>query len=280
MKKIIILFCLLLCNVQIALSQQKMKGYQVIINDFGKKVLNTTYTRTLLSDESGYKTLYKVYNLKNELVVIIEADHNPNEKEVIVEVKNPNGGVFTRVNTEKGNYETASLKPFGNMGNYRLLGGNDFPPQLSLQFLSEKYENVKVISVNATRPSSQTFVFYVFSKELSDVKEEDILLNTKSLDTGTTKNSSSQANFLPLKRFKNLVKPKDDGQISGKVVVQIFFNSDGVITDAVSGVKGTTVDNVDLLKKCKDAMMNSSLIPFSSASYVQTGFVVFNFKIM
>lgn len=386
MKKIITLILLIAGISQSAFTQQKNKGYQVVIDEYGKNVYNITYTRTSYSSEGYYFTVYNVYNLKGRLIIEVKAKHQKNAKKVTVEVRDPNGGVFSRINTEEGDYEIPSLEPFGNTGNYRILGGNDFPPQLSLKFMSNKYENVKVISVNATRPSTQTFVFYVFANELGSNKENNKTTQSKttvnnnlfqgtkifvdkdqiwknvvtidkniftiqsypgknnnlyknknipqSTESGYIKNGkiytrSADNTYLPdlykyefgkfyelnneneyndyfelnsvnstslsnsyvksdpaleetpiaLRKFTNLVIPQDDGQKNGKIAVQIKINKKGIVVDATPGVKGTTLNDKELWEKCKDAVMGARLTESETAPDIQTGVVVFNFKV-
>lgn len=84
---------------------------------------------------------------------------------------------------------------------------------------------------------------------------------------------------IALRKFTNLVTPQDDGQKTGKIAVRIKINKDGVVIDATPGVKGTTLNDRELWKKCKDAVMGARLTQSDSAPEVQIGTVVFNFKV-
>ncbi|WP_219226907.1 energy transducer TonB [Pedobacter antarcticus] len=84
---------------------------------------------------------------------------------------------------------------------------------------------------------------------------------------------------IALRRFTNLVTPQDDGQKTGKIAVRITINKQGVVVDAVPGVKGTTLQDVDLWNKCKTAVMGARLNQSDSAPDLQVGVVVFNFKV-
>jgi len=84
---------------------------------------------------------------------------------------------------------------------------------------------------------------------------------------------------IELRKFTNLVTPRDDGQKTGKIAVRITFNKEGVVINATPGVKGTTLSDRDLWQKCKDAVMGARLSESSGGPDVQNGVVVFNFKV-
>jgi hypothetical protein len=86
-------------------------------------------------------------------------------------------------------------------------------------------------------------------------------------------------NPIALRRFTNLVTPQDDGQKTGKIAVRISINKEGVVVDAVPGVKGTTLQDLDLWAKCKAAVMGARLNQSDAAPDLQVGVVVFNFKV-
>jgi len=84
---------------------------------------------------------------------------------------------------------------------------------------------------------------------------------------------------IPLRRFSNLVVPKDDGQERGKIAIRIYFNKAGAITRANQELKGSTITNTELVNKCIQAVLNSSLSRSDVGGDNQTGVVVFNFKV-
>lgn len=83
---------------------------------------------------------------------------------------------------------------------------------------------------------------------------------------------------IPLRRFSNLVVPKDDGQEEGRVAIRISFNKAGKITSAKQELKGSTTTNTILVNKCIEAVLNSTLNQSDVANDSQTGVVVFNFR--
>ncbi len=84
---------------------------------------------------------------------------------------------------------------------------------------------------------------------------------------------------IALRRFTNLVTPQDDGQKTGKIAVRISINKQGIVINAVPGVKGTTLNDRELWQKCKDAVMGARLNQSENAPDVQVGVVIFNFKV-
>lgn len=84
---------------------------------------------------------------------------------------------------------------------------------------------------------------------------------------------------IALRKFTNLVTPQDDGQKTGKIAVRIKINKSGVVIDATPGVKGTTLNDRELWRKCKEAVMGARLTQADNAPDVQIGVVVFNFKV-
>lgn len=84
---------------------------------------------------------------------------------------------------------------------------------------------------------------------------------------------------LKSRKFTNLTVPKDDGQKYGRVAVRIFVNKNGVVVDAIPGVKGTTLSDKAIWEKCRQAVMGASLNKLESAPETQIGVVMFNFKV-
>lgn len=163
------IFFLLIAMSAISLSftyEQKQvmyKGYQYNVND--DEFYAFKYTRTYTTSNDGYLTVYKIYNPKNgRIVITVNARHILSEKKIVVEVKNPNGGIFSDVCKEETSYTSASLKPFGFRGATGAFG-NRIPNQLMVKFASNKFQNVKVVHVNGTEAGSNNLLFYVLDEE-------------------------------------------------------------------------------------------------------------------
>ncbi|WP_316801373.1 energy transducer TonB [Pedobacter frigidisoli] len=84
---------------------------------------------------------------------------------------------------------------------------------------------------------------------------------------------------IELRRFSNLVVPKDDGQKTGRIAIRIYFNRSGDIVRANQELKGSTITDTELVNKCIQAVLNSSLSKSDIGTDNQTGVVVFNFKV-
>jgi len=84
---------------------------------------------------------------------------------------------------------------------------------------------------------------------------------------------------LPNRQYVNRPRIEDNGQVSGKIVVTIFVNKNGEVANAIPGARGTTISDQKLYEKCRLAAMGARFNSVESGPDVQTGTVVFNFKL-
>jgi hypothetical protein len=96
---------------------------------------------------------------------------------------------------------------------------------------------------------------------------------------GTGSGNGGVALSLVSRRFVNLPSIKDNGQKSGKVIVEIRVDKNGVVTSAKAGARGTTLSDAILWDKCETAAMGSRFNTLESAPDTQIGTIVFNFKV-
>ena len=96
---------------------------------------------------------------------------------------------------------------------------------------------------------------------------------------GTGSGNGGIALSLASRRFINLPSIKDNGQKSGKVVVEIRVDKNGIVTSAKAGARGTTLSDADLWDKCEAAAVGSRFNTLESAPETQIGTIVFNFKV-
>lgn len=159
-----LLIMLMVIIMSSAYSQTKYTGYQYVVND--DDYYSFKYTREYKEEGNIYTTIYKIYHpTKGHHAITVTAVHNKSEKKVKVDIENAGGGIFAHINDEETTYETASMEPFGFRGSVGALGGNRVPNQLMVKFVSSKYENVKVVHVNATEPATSNFIFYVLDEK-------------------------------------------------------------------------------------------------------------------
>lgn len=95
-------------------------------------------------------------------------------------------------------------------------------------------------------------------------------------------NSSGYGNaLLSVENRRFVVPPKieDNGQLSGKIAVEVRVDRDGKIISARAGVRGTTITNNELFEKCERAALGAQLNRLEKAPPVQSGVIVFSFKI-
>jgi len=147
-----------------AYSQTKYTGYQYVLNS--DDYISFKYTREYKTVGENYVTIYKIYHpTKGHHAFTITATHYTADKKVKVDVEDAGGGIFAHINSEETTYETPSLEPFGFRGSVGALGGKRVPNQLMVKFVSNKFENVKVVHVNATEPGTNNFYFYVLDEK-------------------------------------------------------------------------------------------------------------------
>jgi hypothetical protein len=84
---------------------------------------------------------------------------------------------------------------------------------------------------------------------------------------------------LASRSFVNMPTITDNGQSSGRIAVEIRVDKNGEVVYARAGAKGTTLSDLNLWRKCEQAVMGSRLNQLESAPDVQIGIVVFNFKV-
>jgi len=147
-----------------AYSQTKYTGYEYDLNT--DDYYPFKYTREYKEEGDVFKTIYKIYHpTKGHHAFTVTATHYKSEKKVKVDVEDAGGGIFAHINDEETTYETPSMEAFGYRGTVGALGGNRVPNQLMVKFVSNKYQNVKVVHINASEPGTSNFYFYVLDEK-------------------------------------------------------------------------------------------------------------------
>ena len=73
------------------------------------------------------------------------------------------------------------------------------------------------------------------------------------------------------------VKPKYLCQESGRVVVRVWVNREGVTIKAEAGIRGTTESASCLLQEAKVAALQTKWTPYFNAPELQIGQITYNF---
>jgi len=66
---------------------------------------------------------------------------------------------------------------------------------------------------------------------------------------------------------------------TGSVVVRVIINRDGIVTEAIPGIKGTTNNNKELLETAKNAALQTLYNPDPNAPESQTETIRYNFRL-
>jgi hypothetical protein len=158
MNKSILLFCALLFVIT-ATSQklQKCSLYSFASDSYQQFNYSVSYSGT----DGLFATTYYIYNSKRRVKYKVVATHVKGEKRVTVSVTDEQSILGEMFNYEKTEYQTPTLKPFGFRGNVGGLGGKHVPNQLTVKFVSAKYEHVQVLSVLGSYANGD-FKFFVF----------------------------------------------------------------------------------------------------------------------
>jgi outer membrane biosynthesis protein TonB len=81
------------------------------------------------------------------------------------------------------------------------------------------------------------------------------------------------------RRFINPPRIEDNGQLAGRVAVEITVNRQGTIISARAGVRGSTLNDPVLWEKCEKAAMGAQLNQLEKAPQTQRGVIMFVFKV-
>lgn len=155
---------LFLCMSNEAYSQTKFTGYAYVLNSDDYVALK--YTRTYSGSDNIFVTKYTIYHPKKGYAwVTVTATHNKTDKTVKISVDDTNESIFSHINDEETTYESLSLEPFGFRGAVGALGGKRVPNQLMVKFVSNKFENVKVVHVLGSEKSDFNNTMYFILDE-------------------------------------------------------------------------------------------------------------------
>jgi colicin import membrane protein len=77
--------------------------------------------------------------------------------------------------------------------------------------------------------------------------------------------------------YQVLPPPKYEGQVDGRVVVEVSVDRAGNVVQAIPGTKGSTTLNEDLLKVAKEAALKAKFQVKADAPAVQKGTITYNF---
>ena len=187
MRKVIILNLLIFSTLFVS-AQTRYTGY-LYTQETGTKEAFQYSISTRFSNDA-FQTIYKLYKpgaVKNRYT--ITASHFKNYKKIIVEVNDEQYLLSVMNGREEVEYETEKLQPFGIRGNLEIFD-KSAPNQLAVQFVSGRFEYVRVISFLGSY-SDGIFQYFLFSKS-------DKINESKEKIIDPSKSKLPQAKYIPL----------------------------------------------------------------------------------
>lgn len=166
MKTHLLFYCMLIIAVA-GLGQTKYQGYIYDLQTDARKYF--TYSASTSFYNEAFRTTYNVYGDNGKVRYIITADHYKDDKKVFVEVNDVRYLLSSMNAKEQTTYDQPSLKLFGFKGNVALFDRNA-PNQLAVQFLSDRFEHVRVINFLGSYDGGN-FRFFIF-KSTDKISEQ------------------------------------------------------------------------------------------------------------
>lgn len=124
------------------------------------------YNRKYSGTDNEFVTKYTIYHpTKGYAWMTVTATHDKMKKEIKVSVDDTNEGIFSHINDEEIKYDSASIEPIGSRGMAGVLGGKRIPNQITVKFVSAKYENVKVVHIMGSAKSEFSNAYYFILDE-------------------------------------------------------------------------------------------------------------------
>lgn len=126
-------------------AQKRYSGHFVHALDW----YQITFTREFQENENVFTTIYRISSRENGYYLDVKATHYKNEKKIVVDIDDVTvkGGVH--ISTQELTYEVPSTEMFGLKGAFKAQfdAQNQLPNKILVQFVSNKFENVKVLEI-------------------------------------------------------------------------------------------------------------------------------------
>jgi hypothetical protein len=185
-------------------AQTKPTGYLYTQQTGSKAVFQ--YSITTRFANGAFQTIYKLYKQgasKNRYT--ITASHFKVDKKIVVEVNDEQYLLSVMNGREEVEYETETLQPFGIRGDMGILD-KSAPSQLAIQFVSSRFEYVRVIDFLGST-SDGIFQTFVFNTNDKIIEPKNGVVNSrdskkpKAKFAGSTKTDSASRLFTGTKNF-------------------------------------------------------------------------------
>lgn len=126
--------------------QTEFTGHQYVLSD--DTFYPFTFKRMYSETGGNFITKYTIFDQNSsQALMTVTATHYKSQKKVSVSVDYADNRVFAHINDEEVTYTTPDLDKFGYGGPVRAINGNRVPDQLTVKFVDNKFEKIKVCCV-------------------------------------------------------------------------------------------------------------------------------------
>ena len=157
MKSHFIFSCLLFISF-ISFGQTKYQGYIYDLETQTRRYF--TYSASTSFDNAAYRTTYNIFDVNGKVRYVITADHYKSDQKVVVEVNDVRYLLSSMNAKQQATYEQPSTKPFGFRGDVGLFD-KSAPNQLAIQFLSSRFEYVRILNFLGSYEDGH-FQYFIF----------------------------------------------------------------------------------------------------------------------
>lgn len=267
MKKVFISI-LLVFSVLFVSAQGGFVGYLYSLKTGTKEAFR--YSVSTKFDSRAFQTIYKLSKPGTDKVrYTITASHFKPDKKVVVEVNDEQYLLSSINGNEEVKYEVEALQPFGIRGNVGVLD-KSAPNQLAVQFLSSRFEYVRVINFLGSY-SNGIFQFFLLSKNDKINEPKDIIIHPQKgklphakFRRPTQKDSISNSFFTGTRNFC-------DAEKSWKYEVTI--KNDSITLKLFPGSANSHYTDEDkLMEVIKGIIVNGRITTKDSLEYLTNRF--------
>jgi hypothetical protein len=267
MKKVILTSLLIFLMLFVS-AQAKSVGYLYTLETGLKETFQ--YSISTAFSNGTFQTIYKLFKPgTTKARYTITASHFKIDKKMVVEVNDEQYLLSVMNGKEEVTYDTETLQPFGIRGNMAIFD-KSAPNQLSVQFVSGRFEYVRVINFLGSY-SDNIFQFFLFNKndKISEPKESIIDKNESKVPKAKF-NPPAQKDSITNKLFTG-TKTFCDAEKVWKYEVTIM--GDSIILKLFPGITNNQYKNKTIPREIvRGVVRNSKIVTKDPPEYLTNRF--------